>query len=392
MLACIGYIVPEYFKWPGYLSPSDGLKFADIPHGLEAITRVPAVGWTQVVFFGLGLELFGATQDPTKPPGKLSSRLVIGLTEIKNKSLAGGIRNEGYAFGPFGIPNAPSIADPELRKKKLNAELANGRLAMVAIMGMMFQNGTVGTTGPEMWLGASAIPKSMEGTGGPFPDDVWDPLGLSVGKSEEQLLRWRAVELKHGRVAMLAVIGWIHVGLGYHLIGDWASRGTVSNNPLVNVTELSMGGAFQLVFTIMCFEWLTTYVCKPPKDAPWDVFGWSEIIAYPDDPKWKERQLQELNNGRLAMVAFIGLVAQTLVTGDYGVSGFGEITFANGAPWPESPGFEAGRFKYPEVGGNVGYASGPAKEMGENIINLYDRALNSPGRGELIVKVGKAPI
>jgi hypothetical protein len=156
MLACIGYIVPEYFKWPGYLSPSDGLKFADIPHGLEAITRVPAVGWTQVVFFGLGMELFGANQDPTKPPGKLSSRLVIGLTEIKNKSLAGGIRNEGYEFGPFGIPNAPSIADPELRKKKLNAELANGRLAMVAIMGMMFQNGTVGTTGPEMWLGASA--------------------------------------------------------------------------------------------------------------------------------------------------------------------------------------------------------------------------------------------
>ena len=98
--------------------------------------------------------------------------------------------------------------------------------------------------------------------------------------------------------------------LGYHLIGDWAVRGTVSNNPLVNVTELSMGGAFQLVFTIMCFEWLTTYVCKPPKDAPWDIFGWSEIIAYPEDPKWKERQLQELNNGRLAMVAFIGLVAQ----------------------------------------------------------------------------------
>merc|ERR1719217_1793848 len=112
------------------------------------------------------MELFGAYQDPANIPGKLSSRFVFALTEFKNETL------NGYSFGPFGIPNAPSIADPELRKKKLNAELANGRLAMVAIMGMMFQNGTVGTTGPEMWLGASAMPKQMEGTGGPFAADV----------------------------------------------------------------------------------------------------------------------------------------------------------------------------------------------------------------------------
>eukprot|EP00971_Amphidinium_carterae_P173253 3434913-Amphidinium_carterae.1 len=32
-------------------------------------------------------------------------------------------------------------------KVKLAAELANGRLAMVAILAMFFQNGTVGTTG-----------------------------------------------------------------------------------------------------------------------------------------------------------------------------------------------------------------------------------------------------
>merc|ERR1712039_1027792 len=111
MLACIGYIVPEYFKWPGYLSPSSNIKFADVPNGIGALTKVPAVA----------------------------------LTAVKDWP-------NNYTFGPFGIPNAPSIADPEVRKKKLNAELANGRLAMVAIMAMLFQNGTVGTTGPEMWF------------------------------------------------------------------------------------------------------------------------------------------------------------------------------------------------------------------------------------------------
>ena len=31
-----GYIVPEYYKFDGYLSPSMNLKFADVPNGLKA--------------------------------------------------------------------------------------------------------------------------------------------------------------------------------------------------------------------------------------------------------------------------------------------------------------------------------------------------------------------
>ena len=39
MFACMGYIVPEYFKFPGELSPKLGLKFSDIPNGLAALTK-----------------------------------------------------------------------------------------------------------------------------------------------------------------------------------------------------------------------------------------------------------------------------------------------------------------------------------------------------------------
>ena len=39
MYATIGYIVPEYYKFPGYLSPSLGLKFADVPNGLAALSK-----------------------------------------------------------------------------------------------------------------------------------------------------------------------------------------------------------------------------------------------------------------------------------------------------------------------------------------------------------------
>ena len=39
MYATMGYIVPEYYKFPGFLSPSLGLKFSDVPNGLAALSK-----------------------------------------------------------------------------------------------------------------------------------------------------------------------------------------------------------------------------------------------------------------------------------------------------------------------------------------------------------------
>ncbi|CAK9099696.1 Caroteno-chlorophyll a-c-binding protein (Fragment), partial [Durusdinium trenchii] len=52
MLATMGYITPEITgKLPGYLSPSAGLKFADVPNGLAAVSKVPAAGWGQILAY-----------------------------------------------------------------------------------------------------------------------------------------------------------------------------------------------------------------------------------------------------------------------------------------------------------------------------------------------------
>ena len=49
---------------------------------------------------------------------------------------------------------------------------------------------------PSVQLGAQA------------PTGFWDPFGLATDISEEQFARYREVEQKHGRIAMIAVIGY----------------------------------------------------------------------------------------------------------------------------------------------------------------------------------------
>ena len=96
-------------KLPGYLSPSAGLKFADVPNGLAAISKVPAAGWGQILAYMAFCEV-SQDQSPGTPA----------------------------AAGDFGF-KVLTASDPEEKTKKLSAELANGRLAMMAIIGMFFQ-------------------------------------------------------------------------------------------------------------------------------------------------------------------------------------------------------------------------------------------------------------
>jgi len=57
MLAVIGYIVPEVFRFPGEIAP--GIKFADIPNGVAAIEAVPALGWAQMFFLIGSVDYYG---------------------------------------------------------------------------------------------------------------------------------------------------------------------------------------------------------------------------------------------------------------------------------------------------------------------------------------------
>eukprot|EP00974_Lingulodinium_polyedra_P131362 11217396-Lingulodinium_polyedra.AAC.1 len=57
MVATLEYITPELTgQSPGYLSISVGIKCADIPNGLGAISKVPVCGWLQTLAYALYCE------------------------------------------------------------------------------------------------------------------------------------------------------------------------------------------------------------------------------------------------------------------------------------------------------------------------------------------------
>ena len=51
---------------------------------------------------------------------------------------------------------------------------------------------------------------------------IWDPLGLAEMGSDETIAWFRHAEVKHGRVAMAAFVGWWAVGAGLRLPGELA--------------------------------------------------------------------------------------------------------------------------------------------------------------------------
>merc|ERR1719181_2376695 len=110
-----------------------------------------------------------------------------------------------------GFPNfLGKVEDPEARKTKLAAELANGRLAMMAIIGMFFQDGLTGSAWGDWALYTDSPLRAFEGElGVQAPVGFWDPLGLSNDGDEDVFKRRRSVEIKHGRICMLATMGYI---------------------------------------------------------------------------------------------------------------------------------------------------------------------------------------
>mmetsp|Transcript_74265 Transcript_74265/g.91214 ORF Transcript_74265/g.91214 Transcript_74265/m.91214 type:complete len:270 (-) Transcript_74265:82-891(-) len=146
------------------------------------------------------------------------------------------------------------------------------------------------------------------------PLGFFDPLGFAPKNKRNNFKNLRAMEIKHGRIAMLATVGSVvqHFLHRPDLPEPWTTYVGPVNPVGIGALAIFYGpvGFIQLlggVFTIFIFEFFL-WLERDDRD-PGD-FG--NPFSIPLDTP--EMRLKELNNGRMAMMSIVGIWAAELVT------------------------------------------------------------------------------
>jgi len=168
--------------------------------------------------------------------------------------------------------------------------------------------------------------ENMEGVGPETLNKVFDPLQLSTYGSDKTLAWYRASELKHGRVAMLASVGIAYTCSGAPLFpGSIALDGTtfasLGKDPWAAFDTLSYSGKLQMLLVIGLLEFHSELPSGGEKHylnggTPgkimvggyplFDPLGFLKPLT----PAQKKAKLtSELKNGRLAMIGVASFFA-----------------------------------------------------------------------------------
>lgn len=167
--------------------------------------------------------------------------------------------------------------------------------------------------------------EKLPGITDPFPN-IFDPADfLGNARQKADVKRWRESEITHGRVAMLAALGFIvqeqiidfpnlpfpHVeGTAITHFQQVEAKGAIFWEPLVFAIGLAEAYRVSIGWATPTSEGFN----KLKEEYEPGNLGFDPLNLLPTDPKArKDIQDKELNNGRLAMIAIAAFVAQELV-------------------------------------------------------------------------------
>jgi len=169
---------------------------------------------------------------------------------------------------------------------------------------------------------AYGLPGNVNIIGGAAVD--WDPAGFLAGKSELEVFRYRECELTHGRVGMLASLGFL-VQEKFHPLFSGDGGAAIDQIPqlpvwLWGVMTAGIGAAeayrINQAFRELDGEKLQAETALRPGYIPGQI-GFDPLGLAPEDPaEFREMQEKELAHARVAMVAAAGFLLQEAITKD----------------------------------------------------------------------------
>ena len=144
------------------------------------------------------------------------------------------------------------------------------------------------------------------------PTGFWDPIGLARDIDEETVIKYRTAELKHGRVAQLAVVGLLAASSSRFpgSIGD-VNFADIPNS-LEALNAVPGAGWAQIAASIGFWE---IYGWQQKGSTPGD-FGFQGSVVFKSDADELKAKNQELQHGRLAMIGIIELLSHNLARPD----------------------------------------------------------------------------
>lgn len=171
-------------------------------------------------------------------------------------------------------------------------------------------------------------PPNLDGS---LPGDFgFDPAGFSnnpprpwlIGGEGNSLKWYREAEIVHGRVAQLAVLGmlapsWFHFA-GNPDVGVPADA-FAELNPYKALTTVPAEGLWQIALVIFGIELQRIKRViqgdKEPGDLGLGQTGFNPFNFKYTEEEYREKQVQEIKHGRLAMVGALGMLLQTSASG-----------------------------------------------------------------------------
>merc|ERR1719198_451180 len=168
-----------------------------------------------------------------------------------------------------------------------------------------------------------AFVDGLEGVGEETGSEIWDPINIAGSVSDEAVMWFRASELKHGRVAMLATVGYLAGAAGITFPGEiaggvtfasvgaagpWEAWGKVQMGTIILALETAteskkphyMRGGTPGKIDSLPFDGISGLWA--PKIKFWDPLGFTNALT--EEQKARKRKA-ELKNGRLAMIGII---------------------------------------------------------------------------------------